>query len=77
VVHHVPRQAIELEARGLPMDLDVRVEIRLSPEGSGSRVSITMSTELSGMLIFAEKLVVAKGSAALRRWLDRLLQTAG
>lgn len=75
-VNVVDGQQIDLEASGLPFDLEARIEFRVAADGSGTRVSMAMSTELSGMMIFAEKMVMSKGSAALSRWLARLSEIA-
>jgi len=72
----VDGRSIDLEANGLPFDLEARFEFRVSPETDGTRVTLAASTELSGMMIFAEKMVISKGSAALQRWLEALSKAA-
>jgi Polyketide cyclase / dehydrase and lipid transport len=75
VTRVIDQQMVALEASGLPMDLSAQIEFGLQAGGSESRVRISASTELTGMLIFAEKMVVAKGSSAVRRWLEQLAKT--
>lgn len=70
-------QLVALEASGLPMDLSAQIEFSLQANGPQSRVQIVASTELTGMLIFAEKMVMSKGSSALRRWLEQLAKSCG
>ncbi|MBK7644572.1 MAG: hypothetical protein IPJ19_16260 [Planctomycetes bacterium] len=67
-----PPRTLVLSAGGLPNDMQVRLEIALVPEGNGTRVDLRAQTELTGMMIFAEKMIASKAKSKLASWAENL-----
>jgi carbon monoxide dehydrogenase subunit G len=63
---------LALRARGLPNDMEVALAIRLCAEGRGARLELRAETELSGFLVFAEKMIASKAQAKLAAWAANL-----
>jgi len=63
-----PGRELVLHASGLPQDLEVRLTLSLAPEGGGTRLALRAEAELTGMMIFAEKLIASKAQAKLAEW---------
>src|SRR5258708_5938724 len=59
---------LALSARGLPNEMEVAVRFELSAEGSGTRLLLRAETELTGLMIFAEKMIASKARAKLAAW---------
>lgn len=60
--------ALTLSARGLPQDLEVLLEFRVEAIEGGSRLALAAATELSGLMIFAEKMIAERARAKLASW---------
>ena len=67
-----PVRELVLKASGLPQDLEVRLTISLAPQGTGTRLVLLAEAELTGLMIFAEKMIAAKGQAKLQQWAQSL-----
>ena len=63
-----PPRELVLRASGLPQDLEVRLTLTLISEGAGTRLSLRAEAELTGMMIFAEKLIASKAQGKLAEW---------
>jgi uncharacterized protein YndB with AHSA1/START domain len=63
---------LALRARGLPNDLQVALRFSLAAERGGTRLVLRAETELTGMMIFAEKLIASKAQAKLAAWAGNL-----
>ncbi len=86
LVVHLPRNAplearverleagreLVLRARGLPNDLEVVLSFGLQAEGAKTRLALRAETELTGLMIFAEKLIASKAQAKLAAWSENL-----
>src|SRR4030095_4613057 len=67
-----PRRELALRARGLPNDLEVALRFTLHEQGGGTRLVLRAETELTGLMIFAEKLIASKAQAKLAAWAGNL-----
>jgi len=61
-----------LRARGLPNDMEVALALTLRAEGGATRLELRAETELSGFLVFAEKMIASKAQAKLAAWAGNL-----
>jgi uncharacterized protein YndB with AHSA1/START domain len=64
--------ALALRARGLPNDLEVVLSFTLQAEGSGTLAVLRAEAELTGLMIFAEKMIRSKADAKLMAWGENL-----
>jgi carbon monoxide dehydrogenase subunit G len=69
-----PGRGLSLRARGLPNDMEVALSFSLATEGNGTRLLMRAETELTGMMIFAEKLIASKAQAKLAQWTAKLVE---
>ena len=67
-----PGHALALRARGLPNDMEVLLSFTLQGQGSGTQLVLRAETELSGLMIFAEKMIRSKAEAKLSAWAENL-----
>jgi len=67
-----PGHALVLRARGLPSDLEVVLSFTLQGHGSGTLLELRAETELTGLMIFAEKMISSKAQAKLMVWGENL-----
>ena len=67
-----PGRELALRARGLPNEMEVLLLFTLRAEGGGTRLVLRAETELTGMMIFAEKLFSSKAQAKLAAWAEKL-----
>ena len=67
-----PGRELALRARGLPNDMEVVLSFVLNSEGSGSRLVLRAETQLTGFMIFAEKMIAGKAEAKLAAWSEKL-----
>jgi carbon monoxide dehydrogenase subunit G len=67
-----PGRALALRARGLPSDMEVVLSFTLQAEGNGTLLALRAETELSGLMIFAEKMIRSKAEAKLAGWGENL-----
>jgi carbon monoxide dehydrogenase subunit G len=67
-----PGRELALRARGLPNDMEVALSFVLQPEGGGSRLVLRAETQLTGFMIFAEKMIAGKAEAKLAAWSEKL-----
>ena len=67
-----PGRELALRARGLPNDMEVVLSFLLKAEGSGSRLVLRAETQLTGFMIFAEKMIAGKAEAKLAAWSEKL-----
>jgi carbon monoxide dehydrogenase subunit G len=67
-----PSRELALRARGLPNDMEVALSFALRAEGSGTRLVLRAETELTGFLIFAEKMIASKAQTKLAGWAEKL-----
>jgi carbon monoxide dehydrogenase subunit G len=67
-----PGRQLALRARGLPNDMEVALHFELEPEGNGTRLLLRAETELTGLMIFAEKMIASKAEAKLSVWAEKL-----
>jgi carbon monoxide dehydrogenase subunit G len=65
-------RALVLRARGLPNDLEVLLTFSVREQGGGSLLSLGAETQLTGILMFAEKMIAAKARAKLTAWAGAL-----
>jgi len=63
-----PGRELALRARGLPSDMEVLLSFTLQGQGSGTQLVLRAETELSGLMIFAEKMIRSKAEAKLTSW---------
>jgi len=63
---------LALRARGLPNDMEVALLFELRAEGTGSRLLLRAETQLTGMMIFAEKMIRSKAQTKLAAWAENL-----
>ena len=70
-------RALSLRARGVPQGLEVLVEFRIEPLDGGSRLTVGAATELSGLMIFAEKMIASRARAKLASWTETLRANVG
>ncbi len=69
-----PGRLLALRARGLPNDLDVLLTLEIREQGARSVLILLAETELSGILVFAEKMIASKVRAKLAAWTGTLRQ---
>jgi carbon monoxide dehydrogenase subunit G len=67
-----PGRELALRARGLPNDMEVALLFTLRAEGAGTRLVLRAETELTGFMIFAEKMIASKAQAKLAEWSGKL-----
>lgn len=67
-----PGHGLALRARGLPNDMEIVLSIALQGHGSGTQLVLHAETELSGLMIFAEKMIRSKAEAKLAGWGENL-----
>ena len=67
-----PARALVLVASGLPNELEVELSFLLEPQGTGSRLVVRAQAELSGLMLFAERMIAAKAEAKLAGWTETL-----
>ena len=72
-----PGRVLALRARGLPNDMEVALLFTLQAEGSATRLTLRAETELTGFLVFAEKMIASKAQAKLAAWSEKLRTLAG
>ena len=63
---------LALYARGLPNDMEVALSFTLAAEGQGTRLVLRAETQLSGLMIFAEKMIASKAQAKMTQWTGKL-----
>jgi len=66
-----------LRARGLPNDLEVLLTFLVRDQGGSSLLTMRAETELTGILMFAEKMIDSKARAKLRSWAESLRRATG
>lgn len=67
-----PGRTIVLRAGGLPNGLEVLVTFLVSEGDTGSRLTLRAEAELSGILMFAEKMIASKARAKMESWAEAL-----
>ena len=67
-----PGHALALRARGLPNDMQVVLSFEMDAHGTGTLLALKAETELSGFMIFAEKMIRSKAEAKLGSWGENL-----
>ena len=67
-----PSRTLVLLARGVPHDLEVRIEFRVEALEGGSRLTLGAQTRLSGLMVFAEKMIAGHARAKLASWTTAL-----
>jgi carbon monoxide dehydrogenase subunit G len=72
-----PGRELALRARGLPNDLEVVLSFTLQAEEAGSKLVLRAETELTGLMIFAEKMISSKAQAKLASWGENLRALVG
>lgn len=70
-------ESLVLRARGLPNDLEVLLTFSVREQGHGSLLSLSAEAELTGILMFAEKMIAAKARAKLTSWAEALRRAVG
>jgi carbon monoxide dehydrogenase subunit G len=65
-------RTLTLRARGLPNDLEVLLGFEVRERAGGSNLTVSAETELSGLMIFAEKMIASKAQAKLASWTQAL-----
>jgi carbon monoxide dehydrogenase subunit G len=64
-----PGRELALRARGLPNDMmEVVLSFTLQGQSGGTLLVLRAETELSGLMIFAEKMIRSKAQAKLAAW---------
>jgi carbon monoxide dehydrogenase subunit G len=63
---------LALLARGLPNEMEVALSFVLVADGGGTRLVLRAETQLTGLMIFAEKLIASKAQAKLAQWSEKL-----
>ena len=66
-----PRE-LRLRARGLPNEMEVALSFELSAQGGGTRLVLRAQTELTGLMIFAEKMIASRARERLASWTKAL-----
>lgn len=66
-----------LRARGLPNDLEVLVTLRVRGQEGSSVLTLRAEAELTGLLVFAEKLITAKARAKATDLAEALRRAVG
>jgi carbon monoxide dehydrogenase subunit G len=73
IVERAERErALVLRARGLPDDLEIVVTFLVSERGEDSSLTIRAEAQLTGLLMFAEKMIASKARAKMESWADAL-----
>ncbi len=72
-----PGRELALRARGLPNDMEVALTFTVRAEGSGASLKLRAETQLTGLMIFAEKLIASKAEAKLCAWAENLRALVG
>jgi len=66
-----------LRARGLPNNLEVLLTLSVRDQERGSVLTLRAESELTGILIFAEKMIASKARAKLKSWAENLRKAIG
>jgi uncharacterized protein YndB with AHSA1/START domain len=65
-------RVLALRARGLPNDLEVVVTFLVSEREAGSLLTLRAEAQLTGLLMFAEKMIASKARAKMESWAEAL-----
>jgi carbon monoxide dehydrogenase subunit G len=69
--------ALVLRAKGLPNDLEVLVTFLVREQEGRSNLTLRAEAQLTGLMIFAERLIAEKARAKVKIWADHLLEVVG
>jgi carbon monoxide dehydrogenase subunit G len=67
-----PGRRLVLRASGLPNDLEVLLTLETTAQPEGSLLTLRAEAELTGLLVFAEKMIASKARAKLATWIETL-----